>query len=280
MTSSDWKGGRRPALLWEEGGEEEPKVTLSAATIAAHGAAITALTLSHCGGLHDSSMCDIFRVIGAGCPKLRALDITGCYAGDWDLAGIGTSFPQLTALKIGAGEMDWATRIDPTDPCTDVTDEGVKHIAATCPRLEELSLHCCRQITDVGVIAVAESCPRLRSINLSYCTQVTASALKTLLARCPALTTIDIRSCPFVAGFTNLSIPAAVSVIPPYTRYNLTGPLPERRWDGGVTYNHILRAQAKLKQTGVVMGLPGKGDRSTQSTLSAFWAISPRLGEQ
>ena len=64
MTSIDWKGGRRPALLWEEGGEEEPKVTLSAATIAAHGAAVTALTLSHCGSLHDSSMCDIFRVIG------------------------------------------------------------------------------------------------------------------------------------------------------------------------------------------------------------------------
>ena len=183
--------------------------------------------------------------------------------------------------------MDWATRIDPTDPCTDVTDEGVKDIAATCPRLEELSLHCCRQITDVGVIAVAEGCPRLRSINLSYCTQVTAAALKTLLARCPALTTIDIRSCPFVAGFSNMAIPATVSVIPPYTRYSLTCPLPERRWDGGVTYNHILRAQAKAKlsQTGTGVAMSnmarlGKVDRSSQSALSAFWAISPRLGEQ
>ena len=105
MTSINWKGGRRPALLWEEGGAEEPRVTLSAAVIATHGAAITALTLSHCGSLHDSTMSDILRVIGEGCPKLSTLDLTGCYAQDWDLAGIGASFPQLTALKLGAGEM-------------------------------------------------------------------------------------------------------------------------------------------------------------------------------
>ena len=67
----------------------------------------------------------------------------------------------------------------------------MEHIAATCPRLEVLSLHCCRAITDVGVVAVAKGCPRLRSINLSYCTQVTAAALKTLLAKCTELTSYN-----------------------------------------------------------------------------------------
>jgi len=79
--------------------------------------------------------------------------------------------------------------------------------------------------------------------------------------------------------YTNLEIPAAVSVVPPWTRYSLTCPLPERRWDGGVAYNHVLRAKAKSTQTGRAGGL-GNADSGRQSARSAFWAISPTLGEQ
>ena len=48
-----------------------------------------------------------------------------------------------------------------------MTDGGVKAVAAGCPNLQHLDLHCCTNVTDGGVAAVAAGCPNLQHLDLS-----------------------------------------------------------------------------------------------------------------
>ena len=53
--------------------------------------------------------------------------------------------------------------------CSNVTDGGVKAVAAGCPNLQHLDLINCRNVTDGGLKAVAAGCPNLQHLNLTGC---------------------------------------------------------------------------------------------------------------
>ena len=71
--------------------------------------------------------------------------------------------------------------------CNQVTDVGIKRLAASCPNLNHLDLSCCNQVTDVGIERLAAGCPNLNHLDLGWCAKVTDVGLERLAAGCPKL---------------------------------------------------------------------------------------------
>lgn len=58
--------------------------------------------------------------------------------------------------------------------CNQITDNGVRFIAESCPNLQSLNLSFCSQITDKGVNLIAESCSsNLLSLDVCWCNEIT-----------------------------------------------------------------------------------------------------------
>ena len=101
-----------------------------------------------------------------------------------DLSGSGV-LGELSFLR-GYTELDLAN-------CKTLTDAGLEKIAAGCPQLASLNLHCYgSEVTDAGLEKIAAGCPQLASLDLSCCKQVTDAGLEKLAAGCPQLTSLNL----------------------------------------------------------------------------------------
>ena len=62
----------------------------------------------------------------------------------------------------------------------EITDSGLRLLAARLPRLRKLSLRGCARVGDGGVAAVAQSCSGLVHLNLADCPAVSVPLLRLL----------------------------------------------------------------------------------------------------
>ena len=69
--------------------------------------------------------------------------------------------------------------------CSNVTETGLRTIAAHCPKLLSLDLGGCRHlVTDPALLELASSCPLLRSLNLRFCEQLSDDAVNAVYRHC------------------------------------------------------------------------------------------------
>jgi len=66
---------------------------------------------------------------------------------------------------------------------TEVTDDGIKAVAAACPLLTQLYVVEDDAVTDDGIKAVAAGCPLLTKLDVRY-TAVTDDGIKAVAATC------------------------------------------------------------------------------------------------
>lgn len=69
---------------------------------------------------------------------------------------------------------------------SDITDEGVRHIANQCTSLVELSLFGCKGVSDTALLYIAAGAmPDLRKLDLNSCKHITPIGIQFVRARCP-----------------------------------------------------------------------------------------------
>jgi hypothetical protein len=86
-----------------------------------------------------------------------------------------------------------------------LTDVGVRRLAAQCPQLQSVNLQQCDKVTDAGAQSLAQ-CPQLQSVNLQGCDKLTDAGVQGL-AQCPQLQSVNLRRCGKVtdAGVESLA---------------------------------------------------------------------------
>jgi hypothetical protein len=58
-----------------------------------------------------------------------------------------------------------------------VGDKSMRHVASSCPHLEELHISGCVQVTDKSLVPIAKSCKHLRSLKADHCVGLTNDTL-------------------------------------------------------------------------------------------------------
>jgi hypothetical protein len=119
--------------------------------------------------------CGFFKEIGTMVPQLRELSLAH---NDYDVSdsvlwAIGAKCPLLRRLDVTGG--------------FGITDAGVCGIAKTCKSLEEVVLNGCHSIADEALLGLAAQCPALRRIHLDHCTEVSTEAIDEVLRSYPSL---------------------------------------------------------------------------------------------
>ena len=116
----------------------------------------------------------------AWCLSLTYLDMSDCGISDRVLASIVSHSSLLQNLYI---------RRNP-----DVTDNGLKWVAAKCPRLSEISICECPQITNRGIEFLVERInTNLKYLSMAKCFLLTDKAIKYIVFHCPKLRYLNIR---------------------------------------------------------------------------------------
>ena len=77
--------------------------------------------------------------------------------------------------------------------CTNVRNEELAAVVATCPQLERLKVGWCRELT-ADWLKELKHCPELRDLDLHY-TEVRSRELAAALAACPQLERLNVYSC-------------------------------------------------------------------------------------
>eukprot|EP00850_Spirogloea_muscicola_P018196 SM000164S02258 [mRNA] locus=s164:187552:188910:- [translate_table: standard] len=90
--------------------------------------------------------------------------------------------------------------------CYLLTDRAVIALAAWCPNLRALGLHCCRQLTDLSMRALAASGARLRAGRPGGCVLLRAPAVQAVCDAFPALHTC--------AGRRSLNVSGCLALLP------------------------------------------------------------------
>lgn len=127
---------------------------------------------------------DAFVLIGQRCRFLEELDVTDNEIDNEGLKSISRCSKLLT-LKLGI--------------CSNITDDGLTHVANGCSKLKELDLYRSSGITDEGITAIAHGCPTLEMINIAYNDKITDTSLISL-SKCMLLKAIEIRGCHSVSS--------------------------------------------------------------------------------
>ncbi|KAJ1438570.1 hypothetical protein B484DRAFT_203270 [Ochromonadaceae sp. CCMP2298] len=121
-------------------------------------------------------LCRLLTSVGASCPNLRVLTV------ECDIDQLEGIMPSPTFQAKGPGFL--ALTHHP-DPLSSVAARDILHpIAAGCPLLEELTLHC-MAVLDSGLHGIALSCPELRILTLSGLVEAEESFA--CIAKCPKL---------------------------------------------------------------------------------------------
>ncbi|KAK4606805.1 hypothetical protein RGQ29_000871 [Quercus rubra] len=127
---------------------------------------------------------DAFVLIGQRCRFLEELDVTDDEIDNEGLKSISRCSKLLT-LKLGI--------------CSNITDDGLTHVANGCSKLKELDLYRSSGITDEGITAIAHGCPALEMINIAYNDKITDTSLISL-SKCMLLKALEIRGCHSVSS--------------------------------------------------------------------------------
>ena len=158
------------ASLTEVDVSEHPEVAGSA--LSAVGRLCPGLTILQARGstgIRESVLSDLL----SGCAELATLGIAHCDVSDAALAALGAACPRLQSLDITG--------------CSQITDVGLSHVASGCTALHTLKAAQCMRVTDAGITAVARRTPLLRELDLSNCTAVGDQSVKAVAECCPEL---------------------------------------------------------------------------------------------
>ena len=140
--------------------------------------------------------CASLVALARGCPQLRRLNIS-CCRGITSLAPLTTGCSKLEVLScmfissINDGSLIAISRGHPSltelsaEGCN-VTDAGIRAIAAGCPRLEHISVDQFSRITDAALEALGAGCPALLSLSAYYCDRITNRGAQAIIEGCPA----------------------------------------------------------------------------------------------
>lgn len=75
---------------------------------------------------------------------------------------------------------------------TEITNEGIQALAASCPLLSIVYLRRCANIEDSATIALAQSCRQLMELNLGGCVRLTDASLLAIGQNCRLLRSLNI----------------------------------------------------------------------------------------
>lgn len=106
---------------------------------------------------------DSLKFIGEYCPKLKLINLNGCYA---------------------------------------ISDQGVRYISDGCHSLISLCLSKCHNITDQSLMSIGQGCRELRTIGLINCVHLTDNGFQALAQNCRLLENLDIEDCGLVTDQT------------------------------------------------------------------------------
>lgn len=171
------------------------------------------LDLSDCKQITDASLQDI-----ASLGDLQQLNLSGCPEISDD--GLAHLLPLVhlrvlrlkhcTKIRDRGLECMSLARLSCLDlrECDQITDVGIRKLAAASQHLEELDVGACWRLTDEAVLALL-SMPRLRLLNLNLCSVTDESAQ--LLALFPQLRQVSLIGCPRI---TETSLADLRSVAP------------------------------------------------------------------
>ncbi|MBN3295264.1 AMN1 protein, partial [Amia calva] len=109
-------------------------------------------------------------------PGIQILDLQNCKISDSTLKQL-SSCRQLKKICLNSME----------ENCYNISSEGIKAIALTCPYLSEIMLWRCCSVTDEGIRALAHNCKLLQIVTLSGCSAITDAALLALGQNCRLL---------------------------------------------------------------------------------------------
>ncbi len=123
------------------------------------------------------------RSLAMNCRLLRSIDFVGYDIDDPGLRIIAASLDKLEDLFLTG--------------CSSITDRGLSQIAHCCTKLRRLRLGGCYKIGESGVWAFyeLENCRDLEEIELFGCIYLSDSALLAIARRCPSLKRINVSKC-------------------------------------------------------------------------------------
>ncbi|XP_062297729.1 F-box/LRR-repeat protein 7 [Scomber scombrus] len=114
--------------------------------------------------------------------SIHYLDMTDCFSlEDEGLRTIAAHCPRLTHLYLRR--------------CIRLTDEAMRHLALHCPSIRELSLSDCRLVGDFGLREVARLEGCLRYLSVAHCTRITDVGMRYVARYCPRLRYLNARGC-------------------------------------------------------------------------------------
>jgi hypothetical protein len=131
--------------------------------------------------ISDDFFDDELIELGAGCPKLRTLQMT--------------SNPFVTDVGLLAIARNGALVTLEVENCTQLTDAGLQATASQCPLLECVDLDYCSQLTDATLIALGQHCHHLRELFFDGNRNITHVGLGAIAAGCPLLEEISAEGC-------------------------------------------------------------------------------------
>jgi hypothetical protein len=101
---------------------------------------------------------------------------------------IGDHCKRLNVLKLG-----WSL---------DVCNEGIEHIAKSCPDLREVNINNCGRVTSRGVAMLASYCPKITTLDISWCQGIEDAVLAGAVSHWLSLETICVVWCPLIGQQT------------------------------------------------------------------------------
>ncbi|XP_008791698.1 F-box/LRR-repeat protein 2-like [Phoenix dactylifera] len=129
-------------------------------------------------------------------PNLVTLE-TGKRIPDFSLETVATTCPNLRTLNLNVHLNLMASREFEESELDDVSDNGLRAVAAGCRQLMNVTLRRRKGIADVGVIALARNARNLSVLDLSWCDSITNMALSAI-SMLSSLTVLCLQGCTLV----------------------------------------------------------------------------------
>ncbi|ETV88541.1 hypothetical protein, variant [Aphanomyces astaci] len=149
---------------------------------------LTYLNLKNCVRIDDAGM----AVLGQACLDLEGLNLRGVpRVTDIGLTTLAKRCTVLRSLKL-SGCRNPAFYGRP-----DIGDDGLRALSKLCRHLTVLDLAGAPRVSSVGVAAIAATCPKLEKVTLTD-TTIDDNAVLALAAQCPAIHTLHLTKCRFI----------------------------------------------------------------------------------
>lgn len=139
--------------------------------------------------IHNTDLEELPTLLGSAALSLTHLDLSdACLLTDLGLERLVQRLPQLMDLSL--------------EGCLSLTDESVRTIARSCPRLKRLTLgthgHRLPQLTDLGITDLVMHCHELTFLSLASIQSLSDPTLCSVIRRCTTLRTLLISTAPLL----------------------------------------------------------------------------------